>query len=163
MERRSEAVEPHDAYAHALGERLRRVRAQQNRSLQDVESLSGGELKASVVGAYERGERAVSIRRLETLARFYRVPVTELLPAPAADPDRDATGAHRIVIDLVALEQRQDEEPVLARYVEAIRRRRGDFGRVLTVRAADFDTLAAVVDTTPAELRARLVEAGIVR
>jgi hypothetical protein len=40
-----------DDAARMLGERLRWVRTQQSRSLQDVESLSGGELKASVLGA----------------------------------------------------------------------------------------------------------------
>jgi transcriptional regulator with XRE-family HTH domain len=75
-------------YALALGERLRRVRQQQGLSLHDVEHRSDGTLKASVVGAYERGERAVSITRMEVLADFYRVPVAELLPDPERRPSR---------------------------------------------------------------------------
>jgi transcriptional regulator with XRE-family HTH domain len=153
-----------DAAARALGERLRWVRAQQGRSLQEVEDASAGELKASVLGAYERGERAVSIPRLRTLAAFYGVPVAELLPVPGgADASRGPVDAH-LVIDLVALERVRDQEPALARYVQAIQTRRGDWGgRVLTVRGADLDTLAAVAAATPAELRERLAEAGIVR
>ena len=38
------------------------------------------EFKASVLGAYERGERAISVPRLQRLARFYSVPVDQLLP-----------------------------------------------------------------------------------
>lgn len=154
-----------DAAARALGERLRWVRVQQDHSLQDVEALSGGELKASVLGAYERGERAVSITRLRLLAGFYGVPVSQLLPVQ----DRGGGAADRpevsaVVIDLVALEGARDEEPALARYVQAIQTRRGDWGgRVLSVRASDFETLAAVADATPEQLRQRLVDRGIVR
>lgn len=154
-----------DAAARALGERLRWVRVQQDHSLQEVEALSGGELKASVLGAYERGERAVSIPRLRTLATFYGVPVAELLPVPTSDATRqDGDQPRRIVIDLAALERSRDDEPALARYVQAIQARRGDWGgRVLTVRADDLETLAAVADATPDELRDRLLAAGIVR
>jgi transcriptional regulator with XRE-family HTH domain len=152
-----------ERHAQALGERLRLVRVQQGRSLQDVEELSEGELKASVVGAYERGERAVSIRRLEQLATFYRVPVLELLPRRTAPPTVADDPDLRIVIDLAALEAHRDEQPALSRFVEAIRSRRGDFGRVLTVRRADLDTIAAISDLSPAELRTRLHEVGIVR
>lgn len=153
------------AVARALGERLRWVRVQQDRSLQDVERLSEGELKASVLGAYERGERAVSITRLRSLATFYRVPVAELLPTSKAIADAAAVPTdHHVVIDLAALERVRDQEPALARYVEAIQARRGDWnGRVLTVRTADLHTLAAVADATPDALRHRLAQAGIVR
>lgn len=154
-----------ERYAQLLGERLRRVRSQQGLSLHDVEERSGGELKASVVGAYERGERAVSITRLHRLADFYRVPVGELLPdpetAPTEVPRSERAG---IVIDLVALEHRGEDEPALMRYVESIQARRGDYnGRVLSVRSADLQTLAAIFDATPDELRTRLASAGIVR
>jgi transcriptional regulator with XRE-family HTH domain len=153
-------------YSHSLGERLRSVRQQQGLSLQDVEARSGGELKASVVGAYERGERSVSITRLRVLAEFFRVPVAELMPDPAPQqaPPTLAEGGDQLVIDLLALEARRDEEPVLARYVESIRGRRGDFnGRVLSVRSSDLVTLAAVLDADPGELHERLIDAGIVR
>ncbi|MCA1784147.1 MAG: transcriptional regulator [Intrasporangiaceae bacterium] len=155
-------------HARLLGARLRHVRQQQNLSLHDVEARSDGELKASVVGAYERGERMISMIRLHRMASFFRVPVTELLPevsrvdiSPEPSPD---LASDRIVIDLVALEERSPNEPVLTRYVDAITARRGDFnGRVLTVRAADLDTLAAVMDTRPDELRAWLLAEGLVR
>jgi transcriptional regulator with XRE-family HTH domain len=154
-----------DPGARALGERLRWVRSQQGRSLQDVEQLSGGELKASVLGAYERGERAVSIPRLRVLAGFYGVPVAQLLPVQegtASAPTDDVNG--HLVIDLAALERVRETEPALVRYVQAIQSRRGDWGgRVLTVRSADLDTLAAVADATPAGLRERLARAGVVR
>ena len=151
-------------YAVRLGDRLRRVRQQQGLSLHDVESRSGGDLKASVVGAYERGERAVSITRLHRMADFYRVPVAELLPLPGAPANIATEAAPELVIDLVALEARRDTEPALARYAEAIQSRRGDYnGRVFTVRAGDLEMLAAVLAASPEELRSRLAATGIVR
>lgn len=149
-----------DGYARALGQRLRRVRVQQRRSLQDVEDASGGRLKASVVGAYERGERSVSITRLQALADHYRVPVQELLPGGDDRPPADES--RRLTIDLIALEERRSEVPVLARYVAAIQSRRGDYnGAVLTVRAADLEALAAALEDRPHQLRARLEHAGL--
>ena len=67
-------------YARQVGERLRNIRRQQGLSLQAVEAPSDREFKASVLGAYERGERVISVLRLQRLARFYAVPVDQLLP-----------------------------------------------------------------------------------
>src|ERR1700704_5439521 len=72
-------------YAERVGERLRAVRKQKRLSLQAVESGSHQEFKASVLGAYERGERAISVPRLQRLARFYSVPVDQLLPREDGD------------------------------------------------------------------------------
>lgn len=151
-----------DPDARALGDRLRRVRLQQHRSLHDVEAGSGGELKASVLGAYERGERAVSVNRLHALAAFYRVPVAELLPS--SGPRRDTVSSTQLIIDLAALERVRESRPTLARYVESIQAKRGDYnGQVLTVRASDLDTLAAVLDASPERLRDELTSDGVVR
>jgi transcriptional regulator with XRE-family HTH domain len=154
------------AYASALGDRLRNVRQQQGLSLHDVEERSGGQLKASVVGAYERGERAVSVTRLRTLADFYRVPVAQLLPGREEQP-ADERARAGLVIDLVALGTSPAAAfavDVVERYVEAIKVRRGDYnGRMLTVRSADVAALAAVLDRAPDALRDELVGAGVAR
>src|SRR5947199_3639141 len=90
-------------YAQAVGERLRNVRIQKALSLHDVELTSQEEFKASVLGAYERGERAISVPRLQRLARFYNVPVDQLLPRDlGADP---AWGTEDDDIDLRAVEE----------------------------------------------------------
>lgn len=164
-----EAVGGAAPYAQRLGERLRNVRQQQGLSLHDVESASHGRMKASVVGAYERGERAVSVSRLRSLAEFYRVPVTQLLPDAVSRPRPRGAGAG-LRIDLVRLDvlARPDAAPgvpeyaIIGRYLRAIQARRGDYnGRVLTMRGADVLALAAVLDTAPEELELRLVDAGV--
>src|SRR4029079_18152279 len=85
---------PGTPYARRVGERLRAIRRQKRLSLQDVEAKSALEFKASVLGAYERGERAISVPRLQRLARFYDVPVDQLLPADEG-PAFPADGSER--------------------------------------------------------------------
>ena len=69
-----------DKFSAALGSRLRSARRQKGWSLSDVESLTDGEFKASVVGAYERGERAISVQRLVRIADIYGMSAPDLLP-----------------------------------------------------------------------------------
>ena len=148
------------AYPQMLGERLRNVRQQQGLSLHDVEARSKGQLKASVVGAYERGERAISVTRLRALSEFYRVPIAQLLPDPDARRIERPSGGLRV--DLTRLTPDRPEMAVVGRYLSAIQARRGDYnGRVLTMRGNDIQALAAVLDTAPDELRRRLVDAGV--
>jgi transcriptional regulator with XRE-family HTH domain len=149
-------------YALQLGDRLRNVRQQQGMSLHDVEVASEGELKASVVGAYERGERAISVTRLRSLADFYNVPIAQLLPGRDARA-HDGAGGLGLRIDLTRIEQVGGTEMQLVeRYLSAIQARRGDYnGRVLTVRSGDVSALAAVLDMDAADLRDELVGAGV--
>jgi transcriptional regulator with XRE-family HTH domain len=148
-------------YAEQLGERLRNVRQQQGMSLHDVETTSGGELKASVVGAYERGERAISVTRLRALADFYNVPIGQLLPG--RDTPRERTPGTGLRIDLTRISAVADADLVVVeRYLNAIQARRGDYnGRMLTVRGADVAALAAVLDREAVALRDELVHAGV--
>ena len=151
-------------YALDLGRRLRNVRRQQGLSLHDVEESSDGDLKASVVGAYERGERAVSVARLRSLAQFFRVPMSQLLPArdEAAPPPRSLRGGG-IRIDLTRLPYAHgDHLETIERYVTTIQQRRGDYnGRLLTIRSTDMQTLAAVLAMEPDTLRDRLIGDGV--
>ena len=48
--------------------------------MSDVETLTNGKFKASVVGAYERGERAISVQRLVRVAAVYGMSPPDLLP-----------------------------------------------------------------------------------
>lgn len=172
-------VEEVGAYAGKVGGRLRAIRRQKRLSLQDVEATSGQEFKASVLGAYERGERAISVPRLQRLARFYRVPVDQLLPGDDGpdfgprpgdtdliiDLNRSATGTvEKVKLDLGAIERLEGPEAeMLARYLRMIQVQRGDFnGRVLTVRRDDLRAIACILDVTPELAPARLEALGLV-
>ena len=134
-------------FAHRLGERLRAMRVQKHWSLHDVQVAGHGEFSAAAVGSYERGERLISVPRLNRLALLYHVPLEELLPPEAsAAANGDDAPAKRLVIDLAALERLAEPEwePV-RRFSKAVQARRGDFnGRVLTVRAEDARGLALI-------------------
>ena len=152
-----------DDYSRKVGERLRAIRRQKRLSLQEVEANSTQEFKASVLGAYERGERAISVPRLRKLAAFYNVPVDQLLPIEGAPdfgieiddstidlrerPTRAAGAA--ITIDLTKLEKLSGPEAdMLSRYLTMIQVQRQDFnGRVLTIRRDDLQALAAILGT----------------
>lgn len=148
-------------YQIALGERLRAIRQQQGLTLQDIEARTDGAWKAVVIGSYERGDRAVSIAKLASLARFYGVPMSELLPRPAtAAPEQAADGLPRVVLDLTKLSdaaERRDQFELVVRYTRRIQVERGDYnGRVLTLREDDIRALSAVFDTEPDALVAAL-------
>src|SRR5437763_16081709 len=85
----STTTSPAQTYARRVGQRLRAIRRQKGLSLQEVEGASGHEFKASVLGAYERGERIISVPRLQRLAGYYNVPVDQLLPV-TVDAERTA-------------------------------------------------------------------------
>ncbi len=88
------AIDPLDeqSYSRLVGERLRSIRQQKNLSLNEVETSTQQEFKASVMGAYERGERVISVLRLERLARFYGVTVDQLLPRDKQREDAAQSG-----------------------------------------------------------------------
>jgi len=151
-----------------VGERLRAIRRQKGLSLHDVEARSDQEFKASVLGAYERGERAISVPRLLRLAELYRVPPDQLLPRGGHDLEIDLTdpiGAlgDGFTIDLVRLHEIDDDDAaVIARYAATIQLQRQDFnGQMLTIRSDDLRALAAVMGRSPEDLGSRLDELGL--
>jgi len=175
-------------YARLVGERLRDVRKQKGLSLQAVEARSDKEFKASVLGAYERGERSISVPRLQRLAAIYNVPVDQLLPKPSPAPGwgpglidltmeepaarAQATQAGalptgslegKVAIDLSRLEVIEGpERELLRRYLASIQVQRQDFnGRVLTIRAEDIQAVARLFDLSAVAMRERLDDLGL--
>lgn len=162
-------------YSRRVGERLRAIRRQKRLSLQDVEASSGQEFKASVLGAYERGERAISVPRLQRLARFYNVPVDQLLPPDegpgfsAADgelidlTERRSSKDDPIAIDLTKLDSMKGAEfEMLSRYLGMIQVQRQDFnGRVITVRSDDLRAIACILATDAGHASQKLDELGL--
>ena len=108
-----------DEFNVSLGQRLRAARRQRGWSLGEIEAQTEGEFKASVVGAYERGERAISVQRFVRLAEIYGVPANEILPIP-----EPVAG---LVIDLEALSE-DDSGDLVDRYLAAVQLLRKDGG-----------------------------------
>src|SRR5580658_4041894 len=170
------------AYARSVGARLRVVRKQMRLSLQAVEAMSDQEFKASVLGAYERGERAISVPRLQRLAKLYDVPVDQLLPHDEVEEDRwggqapEVQGAplnsrmlrpwdgnEKITIDLAKLNSVSGpERDLLRRFLSMIQVQRQDFnGRMITIRAEDLRAIACLFGVTPDAMSRRLDELGL--
>lgn len=156
-------------YQRQLGERLRSIRNQQGLTLQEVEERSDGEWKAVVIGSYERGDRAISVAKLARLAAFYGVPIAELLPDPLPAGMRPGgqSDEPKLVLDLARLTAAgKDDETLetLSRYASRIQVERGDYnGRVLTLRADDLHTLAAVFGVDTDELLTMLSEERVLQ
>ena len=176
------------AYVRAVGARLRVVRHQIGMSLQAVEASSNHEFKASVLGAYERGERAISVSRLQRLARLYSVSVDQLLPqetdttrwwmgdqagersdnnsgapSPAPEPQPAANPwqtTETVTIDLARLRDVSGpERDLIRRFVSMIQVQRQDFnGLLITIRASDVRAIACLFGMTPDAMGRRLDE-----
>lgn len=169
------ALEGEDlSYTEKVGKRLRALRKQKRLSLQEVEAQSKQEFKASVLGAYERGERAISVPRLQRLAAFYRMPVDQLLPRLDAKSvveviDLDGQNAppatqESVTIDLHRVADATDklESQRLNNFLQALQLQRGDFnGRMLTIRRDDLLALGVILDTNPDKASSRLEELGL--
>ncbi len=127
-----------DGFNQSLGERLRLARRSRGWSLSEVETISDGEFKASVVGAYERGERSLTVQRLVRLAATYDVPLDSLLPRPTEPSDT--------MIDLTAPELNESHDGALIdRYLGTIQMmRRGD-PRELAIRSSDLRLLSSML------------------
>lgn len=123
----------------ALGQRLRAARRHRGWSLGDVETHTDGEFKASVVGAYERGERAISVQRFTSLADFYGASAADLLPAAGSEAD--------LVIDLDALAG--EDGDLVDRYLAAIQMLRKQPG-INEVRDSDRALISSLLQSVRA-------------
>jgi transcriptional regulator with XRE-family HTH domain len=154
------------AYNEVVGDRLRSIRRQRGLSLQEVQRLSGGEFKAAVVGAYERGERSLSLPRLQRLAQFFQVPVSSFLPAQEGAKERamEPLPTGGVTIDLNRMERLSGTESVIfSRFLRSIQMMRRDFsGKVLTIRRDDLRLLSLLIDQSEQAFTERLSDVGLI-
>ncbi len=151
-----------NGYSRRVGAKLRSLRKQRGLTLQQVEVLSNKRLKGSLLAAYERGDRNISVTRLHQIATLYSVPVTQLLPE---DPEGAPEPAlpPKLAIDLHHLQGLPERHgSILARHVARLQQQRRDFTTpVITFRNDDLEQLAAAYKTTPELLRRSLQEWGV--
>ena len=136
-----------DDFDRALGERLRAARRRRGWSLHEVERTSGNEFKSSVLGAYERGERSISVQRLHRLAQIYAMEVAHLIPSA------DEVANKETVIDLDAMGTAEPGvSEAIDRFLSTIQLRRRSDGD-LTIRQSDLEFLAALLRSDRATVR----------
>jgi transcriptional regulator with XRE-family HTH domain len=165
--------------AVAIGSRLRAVRYQLGLSRSDVQTLSGGEFQVNTLSSYERGERTITVTRLQRLATLYDVAVDQLLPPEDVsgpgwtDTDTEdrpdlsfptrVGGSENVTIELTKLRTgATPEHEVLRRFVSMLQVQRQDFnGRMITIRAGDVRVIARTFGIAPDAMVRRLDTLGL--
>jgi transcriptional regulator with XRE-family HTH domain len=119
-----------------LSLRMRLIRESRHLTLVQAAKLSKGQISAIALGSYERGDRAVSARKLITIANLYEVPISELF-----EPPRNFMQEERISIDIRKI--LTTSNPVAQKITEVLRniaRMRGDWnGEVISLRSQDIN------------------------
>ncbi len=148
----------------AVGEKLRQIRKEQRLSLHDVEEQSNHEFKASVVGAYERGERSISVARLIRLCEHYHISPSSVLPSENTIDLTEEEGTHKkIIVDLAKVaDNNHAEAMVIGRFAKSVHHQRAEAqGRFLTLRSDDVRTLSAVFGKSIEDFTQRLNELNL--
>lgn len=133
----------------SISTRIRKQRKARSLTLQDIERLSAGRIKAVVMGSYERGTRAISVARAIEIANLFAIPLSELIE----DPRTDHRGNDELIIFDLRKLRATESAPIapeiskLRVFVSAICARRRDWnGEVLTIRSNDLDTLTLLLE-----------------
>ncbi len=118
-----------------------------------MERSSNNEFKSSVLGAYERGERSISVQRLHRLAQIYAIEVAHLIPSA------DEVDSKETVIDLDAMGTADPSvSEAIDRFLSTIQLRRRSADGDLTVRQSDLEFLAALVRSDRATVRRAITD-----
>ncbi len=132
-------------YSKLVGEKLREIRKKKGYSLKLVEDKTMGNFKASTLGAYERGQRNLSIQHVWELARFYDVNPDELIRVEKETSNRRDRVNLKIIPDLS-----DTDKTLLHNYIKYIDNKRKEFDwNVRSLRQSDILSLAHLVDVTP--------------
>jgi len=151
-------------YDEVLGQQLRKVRIEKGYSLKDVEEKSKGLFKSSVLGAYERGDRHITVSRLYKLADFYKVPVSHLLIKEKQNRDVNTLArVGKLRINLEKMESMpRKEKNILGKYIELIKLQRGDINeKVITIRRDDLRALSCLFALSPSETLEKLARSKV--
>ena len=123
-----------------VGSALRRARKARNLSLRDVTRISSGSFPTSSLARYERANRPISIERLFSLTRLYRVSPVRLL----AEVQRRIEGRPAALIDVEKVRGlRGAEAGILEGFIRNVSILRGDpVGETIALREGDLEVLA---------------------
>ncbi len=137
-----------------IAARLRALRIQRRLTLIDVERLSKGEIGSVVLGSYERGARALSVKKIIQLATFYEVPVVELICGSKGGREKIE---RKSTIDFQKTRDRSESDidiGILAKFLSGIAHLRGDWnGQIITIRESDLRVVALICRREMGEVR----------
>ena len=147
-----------------ISARLRAIRRSKNLTLAEIELLSKGKLHAVSLGSYERGDRALTVKKALEIAQFYEIPLAYLLTGKQAQVGQ----RERTVIDLRRLRSLHGKEKVsltlqiVISFIGGIIKARQDFnGEVLSLRDNDCEYLTLSIGCSYEELRLLLSGQGL--
>jgi transcriptional regulator with XRE-family HTH domain len=149
------------AIEELCAQKLRELRRSKGLTLHDCEKLSKGEIKAVVLGSYERGTRAVSLARLEQLAELYEVPFQYFFGEKQHEIRSEVDA---LVFDLRRIRKENSGVVRLApvkRFLTTIARKRSDWnGEVMSLRQSDNALLELICELDSQSLHQELRLAG---
>ena len=127
--------------------------ARRKRGWTIAEMAETGQIKAVVIGSYERGSRNMPISRLGEIARILGVDVTYLLGQPIIEHG----SVQNLTLDLRAISRPNFANParlaIVVSYCAGIVKERSDWnGEVLSIRESDLMNLSFAIGIEPAEL-----------
>lgn len=136
---------------YEIGRRIRRARKARGWTIAEMAQV--GQIKAVVLGSYERGSRNMPLSRLGDIAAILNVDLAELLDF--TKPNQRAISA--ITLDLRALSRPAYSNPeritLLVNFCHGIVKMRHDWnGEVLSLRLEDLRTLSFAMGISQIEL-----------
>ena len=138
--------------------RIRQLRRERGLTLRDFEEKSGGRIRAIVMGAYERGDRSMSLGKLIEISKVFGIELSHLIGSAeltqssgtqSSGTQSSATPSSRYIFDLRVLNSLDDspQKVILLRYLSRIAEQRGDWGgEVISLRQSDIESLSKVID-----------------
>ena len=134
-----------------IGRRMRAARRKRGWTIAEMAEV--GNIKAVVIGSYERGSRNMPISRLGEIARILGVDVMFLLGQPITEHG----SLQNLTLDLRAISRPNFANParlaLVVTYCAGIVKRRSDWnGEVLSIRESDLTNLSFAIGIEPAEL-----------
>jgi len=138
--------------------RIRQLRRERGLTLRDFEEKSGGRIRAIVMGAYERGDRSMSLGKLIEISKVFGIELSHLIGSAeltqssgtqSSGTQSSGTPSSRYIFDLRVLNSLDDspQKVILLRYLSRIAEQRGDWaGEVISLRQSDIESLSKVID-----------------
>ena len=139
--------------------RIRQLRRERGLTLRDFEEKSGGRIRAIVMGAYERGDRSMSLGKLIEISKVFGIELSHLIGSAeltqssgtqSSGTPTSAAPSSRYIFDLRVLNSLDDspQKVILLRYLSRVAEQRGDWGgEVISLRQSDIESLSKVIDS----------------